>query len=80
MNKGISVAIISLTLDNFSDIQISAMMNSLSGFGSVSKSNLSYEVALKNGLINELGNPTFDIEDTLTALDHQIRIRPAFGV
>lgn len=73
-------AIVSLTLNEFSDDQIAAMMNALSGFGRLQPQNIAFNLALERQLIKDTGTTTFDPEDTLSALDLQIRRRPAFGL
>lgn len=74
------VAVVSLSLDDFTDLEISTAMNALSGFGRINKESLVYETALDHSLIKENGMPTFDLEDILVALNHQTRNRPAFGL
>lgn len=78
--KLITVATISLRLDRFTDIEVAAMNNALSGFGHVPKGNLSFSLAKDLLLIDENGKPLGDAEDFLEALSYQIHKRPAFGI
>ncbi len=78
MNNDNSILVASvITLSRFDNDIITAANNGMNGFGNIGKGNLSYEVMLQVGLINEDGKSKDD--SLLDALSFEVNRRVEAG-